>query len=189
MSGITVYRSSTLTGETTECRGNPITIPERTIFDLACCASDRALARALREFVRLQRLTLYSLGDFLAAASHRRGALRVGKAMAKYRGLPIERARSGAEVRALEVLRDAGIALPRLNVDVAGEEADLSWPRHRLIIEIDGGPFHQDAGEDARKEAIWHAAGWEVLRIDSDDVYQRPHELLNLARTGPNVQR
>ena len=101
--------------------------------------------------------------------------------MARYRGLPIERARSGAEVRALEVLRDAGLELPRLNVDVAGEEADLSWPRERLIIEIDGGPWHQDAGEDARKEAAWRGAGWDVLRIDSDDVYNRPHRLLALA--------
>ena len=94
--------------------------------------------------------------------------------MAKYRGLPIERARSGSEVRALEVLRDAGVELPRLNVDVAGEEADLSWRRERLIIEIDGGPCHQDVGEDARKEAAWRAAGWEVHRIDSNDVYDRP---------------
>ena len=127
MCEITVYRSSTLEGETTHRRGVPITTPSRTLLDLACCTSDRALARALREFVRLKRLTLYSLGDCLATAAHRRGALRVGKAMANYRGLPIERARSGAEVRALEILRDAGVELPRLNVDVAGEEADLSW--------------------------------------------------------------
>ncbi len=27
----------------------------------------------------------------------------------------------------------------------------------RLIIEIDGGPFHLDVGEDARKQAVWEA--------------------------------
>jgi very-short-patch-repair endonuclease len=101
--------------------------------------------------------------------------------MAKYRGLPIERARSSSEVKALEVLRGAGVALPRLNVDVAGEEADLSWPRELLIIEIDGSPYHQDAGEDSRKEAAWRNAGWEVRRIDSNDVYDRPSRLLALA--------
>ena len=51
--------------------------------------------------------------------------------------------------------------MPRLNISVAGEEADLSWPREKLIIEIDGGPFHQDKGEDARKEAAWLARDGE----------------------------
>jgi hypothetical protein len=163
--------------------------PERALLDLTRCVSDRALARALREFVRLKLLTVYSLGDWLGNVSHRRGAPRLGRAMARYRGLPIERARSGAEVRAMEILREAGEELPRLNVVVAGEEADLSWSRELLIIEIDGGPFHQDVGEDARKEAVWRAAGWRVLRIDSDHVYEHPQQFLELVRLGRNVQR
>ena len=80
----------------------------------------------------------------------------------------------------MEILRDAGRPLPRLNVRLAGEEADLSWSRRRLIIEIDGGPFHLDAGEDARKQQAWEAAGWEVRRIPADDVYERPQRLLDL---------
>jgi very-short-patch-repair endonuclease len=95
--------------------------------------------------------------------------------------LPLERARSGAEIRAIEILRSAGRPLPRLNVRIAGEEADLSWPEVRLIVEVDGGPFHLDAGEDARKEARWAAAGWTVRRIDSGVVYERPANLLALA--------
>jgi len=75
-----------------------------------------------------------------------------------------------------------------LNVKVAGEEADLSWPRERLIIEIDGGPWHLDEGEDARKEAAWTAAGWRVLRIADVAVYRQPSRLLELARHGRNVQ-
>ena len=189
MSGVTVYRSSTLDGETTIHNGIPITTAERILLDRACCVSDKALAKALREFVRLEKTTIYSLSDWLGPICHRRGTMRLARAMARYRDLPIERARSGAEVRAMEVLRDADIELPRLNVDVAGEEADLSWPRERLIIEIDGGPWHQDKGEDARKEAAWQNAGWEVLRIDSDYVYDHPRQLLDLTSTGRNVQR
>jgi very-short-patch-repair endonuclease len=67
-----------------------------------------------------------------------------------------------------------------LNHRIAGEEADLSWPRDRLIVEIDGGPFHLDVGEDERKQSIWEQARWTVRRIDSDDVYERPHLLLAL---------
>ena len=62
------------------------------------------------------------------------------------------------------------------------------WARARLIIEIDGGPFHLDAGADARKEAAWVAAGWTVRRLPSDDVYQRPERLLTLAAPA-NVPR
>ena len=81
----------------------------------------------------------------------------------------------------MEVLRDSRIALPKLNVVIAGEEADLSWAKERLIIEIDGGPFHQDEGADARKERAWREAGWDVRRISSEDVYERPSLLLALA--------
>ena len=111
----------------------------------------------------------------------RRGTRRVLLALGRYAGLPVARARSGAEIQALIVLRDAGRATPRLNHKIAGEEADLSWRDENLIIEIDGGPFHQDVGEDARKEAVWRAAGWTVLRLPSDDVYDAPDRLLALA--------
>ena len=53
---------------------------------------------------------------------------------------------------------------------IAAEEADLSWAADRTIIEIDGPPFHRDAGEDARKQACWEKARWTVRRISSDDV-------------------
>lgn len=179
--GMLVHRSSTLDGECTVHRGIPITTVPRTLLDLACCVSQKALAKALRESIRLELATVHGLGDWLGDFRRRRGAGRLAMALARYRGLPIERARSGAEIRALEVLRSAGRPMPRLNVHVAGEEADLSWPGERLIIEIDGRPFHLDIGEDARKELTWRRAGWEVHRLPSGDVYERPHRLLALA--------
>jgi hypothetical protein len=180
--GVLVYRSSTLAGECTRLRGIPITSVARTLLDLASGVSDRALARALREAVRLELISLAVLGDALGRYRGRRGSCRLAATVARYSGLPLERARSGAEIRALEVLRGGGRALPRLNARVAGEESDLSWPAARLIIEIDGGPFHLDVGEDARKVAVWEAAGWTVRRISSDDVYERPQRLLELSQ-------
>ena len=182
-----VFRSSTLDDATTVRRGIPITSVVRTLLDLAAHVSDRALRRAIREAVRLDLTTLVAIADALGTGRGRRGTARLASAIASYSGLPLERSRSGAEVRALEVLRDAGFLLPRLKRNVAGEEADLSWPARRLIIEVDGGPFHLDAGEDARKEAIWERAGWTVRRIDADLVYDNPDRLLALAM--PNVPR
>lgn len=179
--GIVVYRSTTLDGETTKLGGIPVTTMPRTLLDLACFASNKALARAIRESLRLERTTMRELGDYLGKVQHRRGSLRLARALARYKDLPLERARSGAEIRGLELLRDANRPMPRLNVKIAGEEADLSWPSEKLIIEIDGGPFHLDKGEDARKEAAWRDAGWQVDRIPSDDVYDHPSRFLALS--------
>lgn len=179
--GLLVFRSSTLDGDCTTLRGIPITSPARTIVDLAAHVSDRALARAVREAVRLGLESAASLTDALARHRGRRGSRRLARALARYTGLPLERARSGAEVRALEILRDARRPLPALNRHIAGEEADLSWAAVRQIVEIDGGPFHLDVGEDLRKQQCWEDAGWEVHRIRSDDVYEAPARLLALA--------
>jgi hypothetical protein len=178
---ILVYRSTVLTEDLAELRGIPITSVARTVLDLARGVSDTALARCVRESIRLDLVTLSDLADTIRRYPNRRGSRRLAKTLARYSGLPLERARSGAEVRALEILRAAGYPLPRLNVRIAGEEADLSWASERLIIEIDGGPFHLDVGEDERKESAWRAAGWSVRRISSDDVYKRRNRLLALA--------
>jgi hypothetical protein len=180
---VLVHWSTSLAGDRTTLRGIPITSIPRTLLDLTATSSDRALARAVREAVRLEHMTMHELGDSLGRYRGRRGVRRLATAIARYAGLPLERARSGAEIRAMEILRDAGRPLPRLNVRIAGEEADLSWPASRLIVEIDGAPFHLDAGEDTRKKAAWNSAGWEVLRISSDDVYEHPGRLLALAPT------
>ena len=187
--GLLVHRSKSLPPEDwTVLHGIPITTVSRTLLDLTRSVSDRALARALREAVRLELLTLPELGDALGRYRGRRGVRLLGEIVARYSGLPLERARSGAEVRALEILREAARPMPGLNSRIAGEEADLSWPARRFIIEIDGGPFHLDKGEDERKEAVWRAAGWEVERIDSDDVYEHAELLLALAHSSPNVE-
>jgi hypothetical protein len=179
--GVLVHRSSTLDGDRAVRRGIPITSVSRTLLDLARTVSERGLARALRESVRLELITLDAVGDALGRYHGRRGSRRLAETVARYAGLPLERARSGAEIRAMEILRDAGRPLPNLNVRIAGEEADLSWPRARLIVEIDGGPFHLDAGEDTRKEKRWRAAGWTVRRMPADHVYAHPVRLLALA--------
>ena len=45
--------------------------------------------------------------------------------------------------------------MPQLNERIAGEEADLSWRKERLILEIDGGPFHVDvSARNARKQRV-----------------------------------
>jgi uncharacterized protein DUF559 len=179
--GLVVRRSLTLAGNTTTVDGIPTTTPDRALIELASYLDRKGLARAVREALRIGATTRAGLLATTDRHGRRRGTRRLLLAVGRYAGLPILRARSGAEIEALIVLRDAERELPRLNYPVAGIEADLGWPDERLIIEIDGGPFHLDVGEDTRKEAVWRAAGWTVRRLTSDDVYERPERLLALA--------
>jgi hypothetical protein len=176
-------RSTRLAGDVTARAGIPITTPARTILDLAPRLTKRQTTKAVREAIRLKVVTPLELR--LAAAAHRgrRGAPLVAALGARFETLPIARARSDAEARALEVLDAAGVEPPEVNVLRAGLEADLSWPATRRIIEIDGAGFHLDADEDARRDERWRSAGWSVERISSDIVFDAPFELVALART------
>jgi hypothetical protein len=138
-------------------------------------------ARAVREACRLHRTSPSVL--LLAVAGHRgrRGTGTLRHAVSRYTGLPLHRARSDAEALALALIHEGGRPVPQLNVRVAGEEADLVWVAHRLIVALDGPQFHLDATEDLRKQQGWEAAGWTVLRLPTDDVYLRPERLLAVA--------
>jgi uncharacterized protein DUF559 len=179
--GLLVHRSQTLAGNTTTVEGIPTTTSERAIIEMAAYLDTRALARAVREALRIGATTSAELLRAVDGHIGRRGTRRLVLTVGRYADLPVARARSGAEIHALMALRDAARPMPRLNRPVAGIEADLSWPDRRLIIEIDGGPFHCDIGEDARKDAVWRRAGFTVLRLPADDLYRAPERLLALA--------
>jgi hypothetical protein len=178
--GVLVCRSTTLAGNTTTLENIPITTPERTLIDLAPALHDRALARAVREAIRLNTTTPSDL--FIALARHRgrRGTRRLHAALSRYAGLPLNRARSDAEALALATIRATGRPEPVLNAQSEGQEADLAWPQHRRIVELDGPQFHLDASEDLRKQRTWEAAGWTVHRLPTDDVYLNPERLLEV---------
>jgi very-short-patch-repair endonuclease len=164
--------------------GLPITSPERTLADLWPRLDTKAQAHMLRNALRLKLLTVPSLHAHLHNASPRQRPRTLTNHLSRYDTLGLHRCRSDAEAAAAVVLADAGIAAPQINVRIAGEEADLSWPDRRLIVEIDGGSYHQDKLEDARRTAAWRAAGWHVERIPAGDVYDDPERLIRAARPG-----
>ncbi len=181
---VLVYRSKSLAGDTTMRDGMPITTAARTLVDLAPGLRPRDLARALREALRLGVTSVREVLDAVARHRGRRGTTRLAELARRYAGLDYRRTRSNAEARALEVLHDAGIQAPHVNLRIAGEEADLVWLRDKLIIEIDGPQYHRFADEDARKQGRWEAAGFVVRRISSAAVYDQPGRLVELATTG-----
>jgi very-short-patch-repair endonuclease len=164
--------------------GFPITTPERTLADLWPRLDAKEQAKTLRNALRLKRLTIPSLAAHLSTATSRQRPRTLTSQLDRYAKLKLHRCRSDAEALAVVTLHDAKIATPDINVRIAGEEADLSWPDQRRILEIDGGSFHQDKLEDARKTAAWRAAGWRVERIAASQVYDDPNQLIRAARPG-----
>ncbi|HEX2234189.1 MAG TPA: DUF559 domain-containing protein, partial [Thermoleophilaceae bacterium] len=182
LGGVLVMRSHTLAGDTTRHQGIPITTGARTLIDLAAQLNDRQLGRATREALRLDATSTRQLFRALNKRPNRRGTARLRALARRYSTLPFHRTRSNAEARALEVLHDAGIEPPKVNIRIAGEEADLTWPQRKLIIEIDGPQYHRFADEDARKQQAWEGAGYVVRRLPSPVVYDSPARLVALAQ-------
>ena len=177
---VLVCRSTTLHGNTTYLGGLPITTPERTITDIAAGVPRWEAQKMVREAIRLKLTTWPKLDLHLHRSRGRRGVAGLRDFAAQFSSLPFDRCRSDAECMGLQVLAERGRPIPDVNVWIAGEEADFSWPDRRLIIEIDGPQWHLFAEEDARKTALWEAAGWTVRRIPSGDVFDAPHRLIAL---------
>lgn len=179
--GLLVRHSVVLSGHTTWVDGIPVLRAERVLNDLAPTLSDRVLRKAFREVIRRRQTTAVRVRRLTIDHPYRKGSRRLGQLADVYVRLPIDRCRSDAEAMALEILDRHGVVIPEVNHRFAGEEADLCWPALHLIIEIDGPQYHLFKDEDARKTAIWRAAGYTVLRISSNDVFDQPERLLALA--------
>jgi very-short-patch-repair endonuclease len=167
---IHLHRTKHLPGdEVMRLNGMPVTTPARTVIDVA------------------PTLRPAELEQLLAEAHRRRFARQLKTLIARYprrSGVPAIRAmlearpkltRSKAERRVLEALRRAGFA-PETNVDLAGYEVDLYLPDHRIVLEVDGGPFHSsrpDRRRDYARDAELQSLGYTVMRIDADEPPER----------------
>ena len=177
--GILVFRSKCLDGETTTHMGIPILTAERVLVDLSPGLTPKLAGRCFRESIRLRLTTAKKVAQCVEKRGGR--PLLLGDLARRYAPIPYHRTRSDPEGRALELLLDAGVEPPLVNIRIAGEEADLVWLKRRLIIEIDGPQYHLFRAEDDRKAALWRDAGFTVRRIPSGAIYDDPSRLIALA--------
>jgi very-short-patch-repair endonuclease len=179
-----VCRSRHLAERSTRHHGIPVTLAAHALCDLAGHLGTEAMARCVREALRLG-CTSPELVLAAAVARRGRGCAHVAELARRYADVPYTRTRANSEARALEVLRDAGVQRPEVNVEVGGFEADLVWRERRVIVEIDGPQFHRFADEDERRDRCWRAAGYDVRRIPSTEVFDRPERLVALVAECP----
>ena len=170
-----VARSRTLDGDVGWCDGLPVVRPERALIEIAPVLRTAQLRRAFREACRLRHTTPEKIARALGG---QRGTARLVALCDRYATIPYHRCRSDAECRGLEVLHDADVPLPRVNVGVAGREADYVWRARRLIVEVHSKEFHPFAIDDLEKKQRWERAGYAVRHVWANDIYVRPEVLV-----------
>jgi len=90
------------------------------------------------------------------------------------------------EAKLLPLLTEAGLPIPETNVRlrIAGKayEVDFLWRRQKLIVETDGGRFHDNPAAGARDSRRNHAlvgAGYRVPRLGWEDLRDRPQATMD----------
>ena len=185
--------------------GIPCTKPGRTIVDITGLpvaqrpyrTSRERLVRDVLEQAAVARMLDIAEIDAVLDGPRRRGVRTLQRVLGFWRRYPAGlTVRSLMEAKLLPLLTEFAIPVPKVNnrraVGSDGEERleiDFAWPRARLVVETDGGRFHDNpeaVRRDARRNRNLSAAGFRVWRLTWRDVTQTPeatmHELQRLFR-------
>lgn len=161
-------------------QGVPVTSPARTIVD--CAGSDPGRVGALVEQAAVLSLLDVAAIDRVLDGPRRRGAKRLLRILAPWRryrrGIKL---RSRMEAKLLPLLTEAGLPIPETNVKLrlAGSlcEVDFLWRRQKLVVETDGGRFHDNpaaGARDSERNRALAAAGYTIPRLGWEDLRDRP---------------
>jgi very-short-patch-repair endonuclease len=167
--------------------GVPVTNAARTIVDFAGTPEARngGLAAIIEQAAVLGVLDVAGI-DRVLDGPRRRGSktlLRTVEPWRRYRrGIKI---RSRMEAKLLPLLTEAGLPIPRTNQRIQiGEdlfEVDFLWAREKVVVETDGGAFHDnpEAGDrDSHRNHALSAAGFRIPRLGWEDLRDRPGQAL-----------
>jgi very-short-patch-repair endonuclease len=160
--------------------GVPVTSPARTIVD--CAGSDSEGIAAMVEQASVLSLLDIPAIDRVLDGPRRRGSrhlLRMLEPWRRYkRGIKI---RSRMEAKLLPRLTEAALPIPETNARVrAGGrsyEVDFLWRTEKVVVEADGGRFHDNPAAGSRDSERNHAltgAGYEIPRLGWEDLRDRP---------------
>jgi len=95
------------------------------------------------------------------------------------------------EERFLDFVAASGFPEPDRQVEFNGPRGrigtvDFAWPDRRLVVETDGGTFHDsptDRARDQRRDRALERIGYTVLRFNWNDIVHRPTSVRRILRT------
>jgi very-short-patch-repair endonuclease/predicted transcriptional regulator of viral defense system len=184
--GLRIHRTTKLTqDEVTEHQAIAVTIPARTLIDLASSLPRRALERALDQAEILELFDLQALERVVDAHQGRRGARILAGALAEHQaGTTVTR--SALEEAFLALCAAHALERPQVNVRVCNLEVDFYFASKRLVVEVDGYRYHRTRRafeRDRERDAILAATGHRTLRFTHRQVTRRPREVAAAIRS------
>jgi hypothetical protein len=183
--GIDVHRPRLFEDdERTVIDGIPVTTLPRTLIDLAAVLRLDQLRYAFHEAERRDLLDMAELERVRARFKRRRGLKKFDLLLAQHRPVP-HMTRSALEVLFLEVIRQAGLPEPAMNMWLIDMEVDFVWWAQRLVVEVDGGAYHRAPAardRDHRRDARLQAAGYKVLRVSDRWLVNDPEDVARTVR-------
>jgi hypothetical protein len=183
-----VHGRRRLTAEdVTTVRGIPATSAARTLVDVAPMLTAGQLAATLGEADRRGLLDVDAVQRALrrTAGRHGQGHARLRAALDVHVAAGATLTLSELEERFLDLVLDADLSRPLLNVVVAGVRVDALWPAQRLVVELDGWAHHREraaAAWDREKTNRLQLAGYDVLRFMHGDLVRGPARVADAIR-------
>lgn len=159
--------------------GIPLTTVPRTILDLASMLTDDQLTHRIEDFDRKELFDLRALDQALARRPKIAGVVRLRRVLAAYRGTADTRSKLERDFRAL--IAKANLPEPQYNVLVAGLTVDVYWPQWKLVVELDGEPYHSSPRAletDRIRDATLQKIDIRVLRVTGKRMDNEPGAVL-----------
>jgi very-short-patch-repair endonuclease len=175
--GIRIHRRADLSREHRRVvDGIPVTDPVSTLVDLASCAPEWQVERAINEADRLDLVDPETLRGAVEAHLPRPGMACLRRLLGC--GALTD---TGLERKFLALARAADLPRPETQARVNGYRVDFYWPRIELVVEADGWCHHRTPGEqatDRRRDQAHTAAGLTTLRFAESQIRYAPHEVV-----------
>jgi very-short-patch-repair endonuclease len=159
----------------------PLTSPARTLLDIAEQLTERETERALDEGLASGIVRIGQIRAVIDRNPGRHGAAVLTALLASRTGSTISR--SEAEEQMSKLIRAARLPRPEMNAPLLGFTADFLWREHRVVLEVDGYPFHSTKSafeRDRRKDAAFKAAGWDAIRVSRKQAFQDSYAVIAL---------
>ncbi len=156
----------------------PTTAIPQILLDLAATEPLRTVRRALAKADYAGILDVRAIEAELRPG--RPGAARLRRALTEHQPR-LALTKSGLETLLIEICEKERIALPEVNVRVAGWEVDALWRQERIAVELDGYGNHRSPAQvkrDRRKELALRAAGYVPVRYSEEQLTRHRNQVV-----------
>ena len=171
--------------------GIPTATVARALFDYAATVGPTAAAHATDAALAARLVTFEQLTVVLDDLAQRgRCGTTIMRAILNERSAGYISPATVLESKFLDLIRAHTIPEPERQIDPGGllggdRRVDFAWSKARLVVETDGGAYHDSATDrqnDERRDKTLERAGWTVLRFSWNDVVHRPTSVINTVR-------